>query len=656
MKLSIVIVNYNVKYFLEQCLYSVQNALKGISAEIFVVDNNSVDGSCQMVKDKFPQVKLIENSQNVGFSKANNQAIRQSLGEFVLLLNPDTLVEENTFTSCVDYMDIHTDVGGLGVKMIDGKGIFLPESKRGLPTPWVAFCKIFGLSSVFPKSKLFGKYHLGYLSKEEIHEVEILPGAFMLLRRETLNKTGLLDENFFMYGEDIDLSYRILKEGYKNIYYPKTTIVHYKGESTKKGSINYVMVFYNAMIIFAKKHFSQKNARVFSTLINAAIYLRASLSIMKRFFTKTFLPILDAVLIFFSFYFIKPYWEKFKFPDGGTYPDFFLHIVVPGYIIIWLISVALSGGYRFPVKIRNIQRGILIGTFVILVVYALLPESLRFSRALIIIGTLLALTETSVTRYILSIFNIENLKIEKGKHKKRIVIVGEKEEAERVHNILKHSQISPDLIGFVNPSDKKTNDYYIGNLKQLKDIVFINKIEEIIFCAKNLSSQMIIKNMLLFSDINIEYKIASPESLSVIGSNSINTSGDLYSVYFNSIAKKSNQFSKKLFDKVISVVLLLLSPILAIFFKNPINFLHNNIRVIKGSLSLVGYYNKDKAGLNNLPGIRKGILNPADNYLNADISEDAREKLDIIYARDYKISNDFNIIFRAFFKLDRKIS
>ncbi|NQU84806.1 MAG: glycosyltransferase family 2 protein, partial [Mariniphaga sp.] len=265
MKLSVVIVSYNVKYFLEQCLHSVQKAIKNIPAEIFVVDNNSVDGSCNLVKEKFPDVILIENKENFGFSYANNQAIKISEGEFVLLLNPDTVVEENTFEEVLAFMEKTPDAGGLGVKMIDGKGNFLPESKRGLPSPWVAFYKIFGISKLFPKSKKFGKYHLSYLDENKTSEVDVLAGAFMLLRKTALDKTGLLDESFFMYGEDIDLSYRLTQAGYKNYYFPDTTIIHYKGESTKKSSVNYVRVFYNATIIFANKHFSGGKAKAFST-------------------------------------------------------------------------------------------------------------------------------------------------------------------------------------------------------------------------------------------------------------------------------------------------------------------------------------------------------------------------------------------------------
>ena len=263
MKLSVIVVNYNVEYFLEQCLHSVETALQGIDSEVFVVDNHSVDGSVRMLNKKFPEVKLIVNTENVGFAKANNQAIHQAKGEYILLLNPDTLVESDTFAKTIAFMDQTPQAGGLGVKMVNGEGKFLPESKLSLPFPYVSFYNIFGLSKLFKKSRRFGKYHLTYLDPNEIHEVEVLSGAFMLLRKSMLDNIGYLDEDYFMYGEDIDLSYRITQAGFKNYYYPKTRIIHYKGESTKKSSINYVIVFYKAMQIFAKKHFFTKECKSF---------------------------------------------------------------------------------------------------------------------------------------------------------------------------------------------------------------------------------------------------------------------------------------------------------------------------------------------------------------------------------------------------------
>ncbi len=279
MKLSVVIVNYNVRYYLEQCLLSVLSSLKDLETEVFVVDNNSSDGSLEYLQPKFPGVTFIANHDNPGFSKANNQAIRQSTGKYVLLLNPDTVVGEDTLQNVCRFMDDHPDAGGLGVKMIDGYGRFLPESKRGFPSPWNSFCKMTGISRIFPRSPLFGKYHLKYLEENKVHRVDVLAGAFMLLRREVLNKTGLLDETFFMYGEDIDLSYRITQAGYHNYYVPEK-IIHYKGESTKK-DFRYVQVFYEAMLIFFKKHYPHYS-KFYGLFVQSGIYFAGSLSALKK--------------------------------------------------------------------------------------------------------------------------------------------------------------------------------------------------------------------------------------------------------------------------------------------------------------------------------------------------------------------------------------
>ncbi|MDE7338265.1 MAG: glycosyltransferase family 2 protein, partial [Bacteroidales bacterium] len=294
MLLSIVIVNYNVKSFLAQCLRSVQQSegvACGVDYEVFVVDNHSVDGSVEMIREKFPWVRLIANQENTGFAKANNQAVRQSVAKYVLLLNPDTLIENDTLQKCLAFMESHPDAGGLGVKMLDGQGRYLKESKRGIPTPSTAFYKMTGLCKFFPRSKRFASYYMGHLSPDEIHSVEILSGAFMLLRRETLDKVGLLDETFFMYGEDIDLSYRILQGGYRNYYFPHTHIIHYKGESTRKGSLNYVLVFYKAMEIFVEKHFSKGRYKLYLQIIRIAIWLRAALSMLSIALQNIFLPI-----------------------------------------------------------------------------------------------------------------------------------------------------------------------------------------------------------------------------------------------------------------------------------------------------------------------------------------------------------------------------
>jgi GT2 family glycosyltransferase len=280
MKLSVVVVNYNVKYFLEQCLLSVRMAVAGIEAEVFVVDNHSADGSVDYLRPKFPDVIFIENTENLGFAVANNQAIRQCRGEYVLLLNPDTILGEESIRTLCFFLDEHPGAGGIGVKMIDGHGIFLPESKRSFPSPWVSFCKIFGLSKLFPASKYFARYSLPYLSPNKEHKVEVLAGAFMMLRHEALDKAGLFDEEFFMYGEDVDLSYRLVLNGYSNYYIPER-VLHYKGESTKRDDIRFVKNFYGAMLIFYKKYYP-RSSRLMSFFIRLAIGLRAFAATLSR--------------------------------------------------------------------------------------------------------------------------------------------------------------------------------------------------------------------------------------------------------------------------------------------------------------------------------------------------------------------------------------
>ena len=285
--LSVIIVNYNVKFYLEQCLESVRRASRGLQVEVFVVDNLSTDGSVEYLSGRFPEVTFIANRENVGFARANNQAIRQSKGRYVLLLNPDTIVGEDTLARSVEFMESHPEAGGLGVYMLNANGTFAPESRRGLPTPFVAFCKMSGLAKRFPKSRLFGRYYMSYLDKREVNEIEVMSGAYMMLRREALDKVGLLDEDFFMYGEDIDLSYRVLKGGYKNYFLP-VRMLHYKGESTVKSSYRYAYVFYQAMRLFFRKHFSHYSLLI-SLPIHAAtwantfmVYLRNRLRYRKR--------------------------------------------------------------------------------------------------------------------------------------------------------------------------------------------------------------------------------------------------------------------------------------------------------------------------------------------------------------------------------------
>ena len=284
MKLTVIIVNYNVKFFVEQCLDSLERALDGIDSEVFVVDNHSSDGSIEYLKPRFPKVIFIESNHNLGFARANNMAIRQAAGQYVLLLNPDTFVGEQTIKQAIEFMDQHPKAGGAGVKMFNTDGTKALESRRGLPTPLTSFYKMCGLCSKFPESRRFGKYYMGYLSWDKPERIDIISGAFCLMRKEALDKAGHLDEDFFMYGEDIDLSYRLLKAGYDNWYLP-LPILHYKGESTHKSSFRYVHVFYQAMLIFFKKHYGHMHLWV-TLPIKAAIYVRSAMALVSMLTDK----------------------------------------------------------------------------------------------------------------------------------------------------------------------------------------------------------------------------------------------------------------------------------------------------------------------------------------------------------------------------------
>lgn len=649
MKLSIVIVNYNVEYFLEQCLYSVRRALQGIDGEVFVVDNNSVDGSLKMLSQKFPEVKLIANKENVGFSRANNQAIRMSTGEYVLLLNPDTVVEDDTFSKCLGFMDAHPEAGGLGVKMVDGKGRFLPESKRGLPTPMTAFYKMFGLTKLFPHSRRFARYYMGHLSNDETNEVEILAGAFMLMRKEALDKVGLLDETFFMYGEDIDLSYRITQGGYKNFYFPETRIIHYKGESTKKTSVNYVFVFYKAMEIFAKKHFGQKRAFMFSFLINMAIYFKAFLALVSQFFSKAFMPVIDCLLGFGGLAAISYFWGRTVVYDGaGSYPVVLFAVVLPIYIFIWLMCSYFCGGYDRPYGYGKSVLGVAIGSVLILVLYALLPESLRFSRALILFGTLWLALEMCLTRFVGYLSGNEAFQLKKNM-KKRFLLIGSETEVQRVQTLLDSTSIKPDFIGLVaSDAQNDVPEGFIGNIQQVPDIITIYKISEVIFCSKDVPHQLIIDKMVEWHASNVDYKIAPEDSLSIIGSNSINTRGDLYTVDIKAIDTKPNRRNKRLFDVLISVFSILFWLPLALLVKHPWQFLKNAVRVLFGRRTWVGYCPMKEDAL-KLPAIKRGVFNPA-SYLDVTSLDEKNflSQLNLVYARDYTVWKDAEIFFKSF--------
>ncbi len=646
MKLSVIIVNYNVKYFLEQALLSARNAMANIDGEIFVVDNNSVDDSVEMVKEKFPEVHLIANTDNPGFSKANNQAIRISKGKYVLLLNPDTVVEQDTFSKCIEFMDAHPNAGGLGVKMIDGGGKFLPESKRGFPAPFVAFCKMFGLSTLFPKSKTFNHYHLGYLDKEENHKIEVLAGAYMWLRKSVLDEIGLLDETFFMYGEDIDLSYRIIQAGYDNYYFSETRIIHYKGESTKKGSLNYVKTFYNAMIIFAQKHFHTGKAQMLTFLLRIAIYFRASITLVSNFGKKVFLPFLDLSGIFLGMLMLKNFWANYYFGDPSYYQTEFTMFNIPLYAGIWMVSSFLFGAYDKPLKWGALLRGLLVGTLVLAAIYGFLDLEYRSSRVLIILGFFMTLSIMTLVRLVVQFF--KNGTFAFGDQKpQNLIIVGSEKEEKRTLSLLEKVQVEKNYIGRISPPELKEKNA-LSKFGQLDEVVRIYKIEEVIFCSADVPANNIMEWMSTIGS-KVDFRIIPAKSESIIGSSSKNFAGELYTIDvrydIDLVGQKRN---KSIFDKLAALFFLLLSPILIFFQKHPVGLIPNLLAILFGGKSFVGYADNHES--HKLPKIKPSILSPI-SYFSKVPKKEAIDRLNFFYARDYRVEKDIEILWKSIRKL-----
>jgi GT2 family glycosyltransferase len=633
---------------------SVRKAAFNILTEVIVVDNNSQDETVTMLQQKFPDVRLIANTQNTGFAKANNQGIEAANGRYLLFLNPDTVVREDTFDKIIGFAEKQANMGGLGVKMIDGTGHFLPESKRGFPSPAVAFYKTFGLARLFPKSKIFNQYHLGYLDKDKTQEVDVLSGAFMLVPQKVLEQTGYWDEDFFMYGEDIDLSYRIKKAGYTNFYFAETTIIHYKGESTKKGTLNYVKTFYEAMIIFAKKHFEGSQASLFILMLKFAIYFRAALSLFSSFTKRIFLFLIDAVLMYAGMLFIKDSWEIIRFDDPYYYDNnpTLVYFNFPFYVGMWVLAIFLRGGYDKNARSKHVVSGILVGTLCITSIYAFFPISLRSSRMLILLSMIWAFIITYFTRSIISLLRNNTISWSKTRQR-NIIIAGHKTESSRVLGLLYQAHLSFNYIGTINPGNTSDLSQQLGQLCDLESIVNAYKATEIIFCEKDIRFEQIIYWMTrLGAELN--YKIVPSESKYIIGSNSKNATGELYAIDISfNIINSIKRRNKRIIDIGFSFLILILSPFLLFFVKHKYGLFFNIIKVFVGKRTWVGY--SLSASNNNLPPLQPAILTAIDPLKIKPTQTETIHRINLFYAKDYEGSTDIDIILKAWRELGRQV-
>ena len=594
--ISVVIVNYNVRHFLVECLESYyRSRLEGLRVEVFVVDNASIDGSVELISSQYPEVRLIANKDNVGFSTANNQAIRQSVGKYVLLLNPDTVLEEDTLRICYDYLQQHSQVGALGVKMIDGAGTFLPESKRALPTAWNSFTKLLGLASLFEKSSFFNGYALGHLSADERHRIEVLCGAFMFMPKAVLDEVGLLDERFFMYGEDIDLSYRIVKGGYEVHYIPDTTIIHYKGESTKKGSLNYVKTFYNAMGLYVDKHYTSSGGVLFGYFLKLGIWLRATLSAGRRLVGRLVPKLLDGLLIYGALFFFSHVWARYYFRDVDYYGESPLSWNIASYATLWILAAWLIGYYKKSMWNKRLQ-AVVMGAVAILGVYALPDESYRTSRVIILAGVLVSWLVFSITALL--------RRLSRGVVRtKNILIVAKTAQAELIQKQLLDSKAPVEILGTVYPGavDYDT-DLYVNNISNLAGLTQVLKADEVIFSTEDMTTKDIMKTMMQL-DSKLSYKIAGDESLTILGSKSKNTTGEIYDVDLQyNLNSEYYQHVKRVFDVLLALLYLALFPItLAISGFRVLRWATVILATLSGRATWVGYSADSVQGLPHLP-------------------------------------------------------
>ncbi len=655
-ELSIIIVNYNVKEFLENALISIKKATEGINAEIFVVDNASEDGSVEMVKQKFPEVKLIANDRNLGFAKANNQALKLAQGKYILLINPDTVVQEDTFKVLISFLESNPDCGMVGCKILNPDGTLQLACRRSFPTPWVAFTKMLGLSSLFPKSKIFARYNLTYLDPEQVTEVDAVSGSFMMIRREVYEQVGGLDEDFFMYGEDIDWCYRIKKAGWKIYYVPHTQIIHFKGESTKRSNIDEIRIFYDAMKIFVKKHY--KEFALLGVILRVGILFRGLIAMFGKFFKNYWEMLVDLVVVVFSFFvgeFVR-FGQIFALPKYA-YPEV---LIVPPLIVLFsLYSFGVYTNRKFSIGYS------LIGVWFSSLILSSLTFFLKqyaFSRMIVLVMTLIntfLIPGWRLTLRILGRIPFVNIRIVA----KRVLIVGAGNSVISLIRKLKgRTSENIKIVGVVDYDLKRVGQKIngveiIGSISAIEKIIREEKINDVIFLSDEIPYSEILSIISRIKDKSVNFKLALVGSDLILSKASIDSLDDIpvLDIDYN-VNRFLNRFSKRIFDIVLSLPLLIfLYPLVYFkkFLRKEISEFEEKIlllpKVLSGQLTLVGrpLDSPDAQmylGKKGLTGIVQ-ISNPEN------LTPEEIERLNIFYARNQSLALDIEILIRTLIHL-----
>ncbi len=655
MDLSIIIVNYNVKEFLQNLIHSIEKASTNITKEIIVIDNASDDGSVEFLKEKFPQVKLIVNQKNLGFGKANNIGLKQATGKYILLINPDTIVAEDTFEKMIQFFETNKNVGLAGCKILNPDGTLQLACRRSFPGPWTSFTKVTGLSSLFPKSKLFARYNLTYLDENQSYEVDAISGSFMMMRREVYRKVGGFDEQFFMYGEDLDLCYRVQKAGFKIYYVHTTQIIHYKGESTKRSSLDETKVFYNAMHLFVKKHLS--SSFLVGLILRSAIGIRSSLG----FIGVRKLIIISVILDFLFFNLSLWFAEKIylSLTDWRGFPHFAILIV---YIIpasIQILASLMIGNYK---KDKISVSKTLIAIFISLPVLSSLTfffKDFAFSRAIVLITYTFVIILLPFWRIFAKLIFKVGL-IDDTSKINRTLVVGVDEASIKIGNKLRKKKTDRrtvvGLIGFSNKDVGNKVDSFeiIGTDQNIRKVIKENKINEIIFSSDSLSYNKMMEIVGKCRNDNVEFKIVGSSLDFIVGKTSVSMLDDMPLIELNyNITKPTVKIAKSIFDFSIALPsLLLVYPF--IFFKKKLTkkqsdftkFILEFPKIISGKVSLVGPKNNS----NNLSQFlgKKGLTG---YWYIEETNKDELDKLDFYYAKNQNIWIDIDILVKSLTKM-----
>ncbi len=651
--LSIVIVNYNVRDLLENALHSVGVAMRGIPGEVFVVDNASDDGSAEMVERKFPEVRLIRNLQNAGFARANNQAFREARGAFILVLNPDTLLQEDTLQVMLRFFEENPDVGMAGCKIIEPDGTYEPNSRRSFPSPWVAFTKLSGLSALFPRSRLFGRYNLTYLSDDESYEIDALSGCFTMLRREVYDAIGGFDEEYFMYGEDLDWCYRAQKSGWKIYYVPATKIIHYGGESTKRSNIDAKAVFYEAMRLFVRKNLPL--SRFGNAMIGAGIRIRLRLS-RSRYRLQRAVPLLFDALFVVAAIMLG---ELIRFGAVFSFPAYAYPTAYIAAVIIYLGSLAASAAYTS--KEHEIVRsllGVLLG-FLITSALVFFFKNFAFSRGVVLISGVLLL-------FLIPAPRVYRRLLGKGASASIItgrptLLVGINEHIGEVIEKLRAAPTAPyRLVGIIDVNRKRIGEEIagvpiVGSTANIGKVILERETTDVIFLPDILSYSEIFSIISRSKGLPVHYRMAARTMDLIVGRAEIDqlSSVPLVDVDYN-LVRASHRFVKRALDIAASLAgLMTLYPFVYFFFRGKqdgFTFTGALLRlpaVFRGAMTLVGRNNREAATDSSMYLGKPGITGLVQLQEDSRLTLEDIFKLELQYARNQSLFLDVEILLRT---------